>query len=91
MVSEEEIESFGFIKYTNNSVGENIKTFHKAVGSLAIIAKGFDIDILLDVDTGIVNIFDITKDKYPIFEGIIKNKSELKKVLEMLNLKPKRR
>ena len=101
-LDQEDIESLGFIKYTNNSVGENInvvktinsiefdlqniKAFHKAVGSRAIMAKGFDIDILLNVDTNTVHIFDITKDKYPIFKGTIKNKSELKKVLKMLNI-----
>jgi hypothetical protein len=85
-LDQEDIESLGFINYHNESVDDNIKTFHKAVHNTAIRAKGFDVNILLNVDTNTVRIFDITKGKYQIFVGTIKNKSELKRVLKMLNI-----
>lgn len=74
----EDIESLGFVKINNMFRLGNYNTFIDMATGARIIS--FDAKLSTPNSDG-------TFKQYIIFKGFIKNKSELKKVLEMLNIK----
>lgn len=74
----EDIESLGFVKINNMFRLGNYNTFIDMSTGARIIS--FDDKLRTPNSDG-------TFKQYIIFKGFIKNKSELKKVLEMLNIK----
>jgi len=75
-LDKEDIESFGF-ECSDSDVMEDVHECKKK-------HKGFDILLLQYQHTKVVSIFRGVGEKLtPIFGGLIKNKSELKKILQM--------